>query len=145
MTTEDKARFLDAFPHLLDGLQAIDKALGREPQHDLTAAWSKILVVLRARKSRWKAPEQKQFRDIFTQKNPEAEPVIKDGTDDAYEPDPDLRDFENVPLKIDIEMNFDREVRSHISDAWMDRTKDRIDYEINFNRHFYKHTPSTWT
>ncbi|MEW6113156.1 MAG: class I SAM-dependent DNA methyltransferase, partial [Thermodesulfobacteriota bacterium] len=29
MTVEDKARFLDACPHLLDDLQAIDKALGR--------------------------------------------------------------------------------------------------------------------
>ena len=28
MTVEDKARFLDACPHLLDDVQAIDKALG---------------------------------------------------------------------------------------------------------------------
>jgi type I restriction enzyme M protein len=31
MTVEDKARFLDACPHLLDDVQAIDQALGREP------------------------------------------------------------------------------------------------------------------
>ena len=29
MTLEDKARFLDACPHLLDDVQVIDKALGR--------------------------------------------------------------------------------------------------------------------
>jgi len=32
---------------------------------------------------------------------------------------------------------FEREVRPHVPDAWMDRTKDKIGYEINFNRHFY--------
>jgi type I restriction enzyme M protein len=31
MTVEDKVRFLDACPHLLNDVQAIDKALGREP------------------------------------------------------------------------------------------------------------------
>lgn len=31
MTTEDKARFLDACPHLLDDVQAIEGALGHEP------------------------------------------------------------------------------------------------------------------
>ena len=34
MTLEDKARFLDACPHLLDDLQDIDRALGREPKSD---------------------------------------------------------------------------------------------------------------
>lgn len=140
MTPEDKARFLDAFPHLLDDLQEIDNALGREPRHDWTAVWSEIEDVLHTRKSRWKAPEQRLFRNVFTQKDPEAEPVIKNA-DDTYEPDADLRDFENVPLKEDIDAYFEREVRPHVSDAWMDRTKDKVGYEINFNRHFYKHTP----
>lgn len=55
------------------------------------------------------------------------------------EPDSELRDFECVPLKEDIDAYFDREVRPHVSDAWMDRSKDKVGYEINFNRHFYKH------
>ena len=42
MTVEDKARFLDACPHLLDDVQAIDKALGREPQRDWNAVWARI-------------------------------------------------------------------------------------------------------
>ena len=58
-----------------------------------------------------------------------------------YEPDADLRDFENVPLKDDIDTYFEREVRPHVPDAWMDRSKDKVGYEINFNRHFYKYTP----
>jgi len=141
MTVEDKAHFLDACPHLLDDVQAIDKALGREPQRDWNTVWSRIEDLLHDRKSRWKAPEQKLFRSVFTHSDPEAEPVVKGGHDKSYEPDTDLRDFENVPLKDDIAAYFEREVRPHVPDAWMDRTKDKVGYEINFNRHFYKYTP----
>jgi type I restriction enzyme M protein len=141
MTLEDKARFLDACPHLLDDVQAIDKKLGRQPQRDWNEVWSRIEDLLHSRKSRWKTPEQKLFRSVFTQKDPEAEPVAKGGRDEGYEPDADLRDFENVPLKEDIGAYFEREVRPHVPDAWMDRGKDKVGYEINFNRHFYKYTP----
>ena len=141
MTLEDKARFLDACPQLLDDVQAIDKALGREPQRDWNALWGRIEDLLHARKSRWKATEQKLFRSVFTQKDAEAEAVARGGRDEGYEPDADLRDFENVPLKGDINAYFQREVRPHVPDAWMDRAKDKVGYEINFNRHFYKYTP----
>jgi type I restriction enzyme M protein len=141
MTDEDQDRFLDACPHQQGDVQAIDKALGREPLRDWNAVWERIQNLLHERKSRWKAPEQKLFRSVFTHKDPEAGPVAKGGRDEGYEPDPDLRDFENVPLKDDIEAYFEREVRPHVPDAWMDRSKDKVGYEINFNRHFYKYTP----
>ena len=57
MTLDDKARFLDACPHLLDDVQAIDHELGREPQRDWNAMWSRIEELLHGRKSRWKATE----------------------------------------------------------------------------------------
>jgi type I restriction enzyme M protein len=141
MTTEDKARFLDACPHLLDDVQAIDKALGREPQSDWNVVWARVQDLLHERRSRWKQAEQRLFRNVFTEKEPEAEPVLKGGSDEGYEPDADLRDFENVPLKDDIDAYFEREVRPYVSDAWMDRAKDKVGYEINFNRVFYKYTP----
>ncbi len=141
MTVEDKARFLDACPHLLNDVQAIDKALGREPQLNWNKLWTRIEKILGERKSRWKATEQKLFRSVFTQKDHEAKPIAKSGRDDGYEPDADLRDFENVPLKEDIDAYFEREVRPHVPDAWMDRSKDKVGYEINFNRHFYQFTP----
>jgi type I restriction enzyme M protein len=141
MTLEDKARFLDGCPHLLDDVQAIDKALGRESQRDWNAVLSRIEGLLHERTSNWKKSEKSLFRSVFTQKDPEAVPVAKGGPEDEYEPDADLRDFENVPLKEDIEAYFEREVRPHVADAWMDRAKDKIGYEINFNRHFYKYTP----
>jgi type I restriction enzyme M protein len=57
------------------------------------------------------------------------------------EPDPDLRDTENVPLKEDIYEHFEREVKPHVPDAWIDETKTKIGYEIPFTRHFYKYQP----
>jgi len=68
------------------------------------------------------------------------EPAGKFAFRSPLEADPDLRDFENVPLKEDIDTYFEREVLSHIPDAWMDRTKDKIGYEINFNRQFYHYS-----
>ena len=111
MTLEDKARFLDACPHLLDDVQAIDKELGREPAYDWDVVWSRIQDVLHSRESRWKAPEQRLFRSVFTQKDRQAEPVGSRESHAGYESDADLRDFENVPLKGDIDAYFEREVR----------------------------------
>ncbi len=141
MTIEDKARFLDACPYLLDDIQAIDKVLGRKPKYNWNAEWESIANLLHERQARWKKAEQKLFREVFTQKDPHAEPVRKADRKGGYEPDTELRDFENVPLKDDIDAYFAREVRPHLPDAWMDRSKDKVGYEINFNRHFYKDTP----
>jgi type I restriction enzyme M protein len=55
------------------------------------------------------------------------------------EPDADLRDNENVPLKEDIHVYFEREVEPHVPDAWIDESKTKIGYEIPFTRHFYKY------
>jgi len=57
------------------------------------------------------------------------------------DPDPELRDYENVPLKEDINDYMTREVHPHVPDAWVDDNKTKIGYEINFNRYFYKYTP----
>ena len=141
MTLDGKARFLDACPHLLDDVQAIDRVLGRDPNNAWNTVWRRISALLQSRNSRWKAHEKKIFRSVFTQKDPNAEPVARLGRASGYEPDTALRDFEMVPLKDDIDVYFKHEVRPHVPDAWMDRSKDRVGYEINFNRHFYKYTP----
>lgn len=139
MTLEDKARFLDACPHLLDDVQAIDKEIGRDPMLDWNAVEQRIEKLVKARQSKWKAAEFKLFRSVFTTPDQAAKFVwISNGIPEA---DTSLRDFENVPLKEDIGAYFEREVRPHLPDAWMDRLKDKVGYEINFNRHFYKYTP----
>ena len=57
------------------------------------------------------------------------------------QPDPALRDTENVPLTEDVEAYFAREVLPHARDAWIDHEKTRVGYEIPFNRHFYVFEP----
>jgi type I restriction enzyme M protein len=57
------------------------------------------------------------------------------------EPDADLRDTENVPLKENIDEYFRREVLPHVPDAWVDHSKTKIGYEIPLNRHFYRYAP----
>lgn len=57
------------------------------------------------------------------------------------EPDPDLRDYENVPLKEDGHEYFEREVRPHLPKAWIDEKKTKTGYEISFTKYFYKYKP----
>ena len=141
MTIEDKARFLDAYPLRLDDVQAIDRELGREPRRDWNVVWATIRDLLRERGSRWRKHEKALFRHVFTHTNPEAEPVAASGRSEGHEADPKLRDFERVPLQDDIDAWFEREVKPHVPDAWMDRSRDRVGYEVSFNRHFYRYTP----
>jgi type I restriction enzyme M protein len=70
----------------------------------------------------------------------EAAEICRDA-DGNPEPDPDLRDTENVPLKEDVHEYFEREVKPHVPDAWIDEDKTRVGYEIPFTRHFYKYVP----
>lgn len=135
MTIDDKARFLDACPHLLDDIQTIDKTLDREHYLNWNEVDKQIKKILQKNGSRWKAPEKKLFREVFTQKDQEAAKVMLGK--DLFEPDTDLRDYENISVAEDIDAYFEREVLPHVPDAWMDRTKDKVGYEINFNRYFY--------
>lgn len=57
------------------------------------------------------------------------------------EPDPTLRDTENVPWGQDIHEYFDQEVRPFAPDAWIDTTKTKEGAEIPFTRHFYEYVP----
>ena len=141
MSTENKSRFLDACPHLLDDVQDIDKALGREPFLDWPATWRRIEQLLKQRQSHWKSAEQKLFRSVFTQRDAHAEPVPKGGRYEGFEADAELREFENVPLTQDVNQYFEREVKIHLPDAWVDRSKDRVGYELNINRYFFSFTP----
>lgn len=78
----------------------------------------------------------------------EAAEICRD-SEGQPEPDPDLRDHEYVPWGIDVFEYFEKEVRPHVPDAWIDESKrDEADgeigivgYEIPFNRHFYVYQP----
>jgi type I restriction enzyme M protein len=60
-----------------------------------------------------------------------------------YEPDPDLRDTEQIPLLEDggIEAFLRREVLPYAGDAWYVPDSVKIGYEISFTRYFYKPQP----
>ncbi|MGO9196845.1 MAG: N-6 DNA methylase [Acidimicrobiales bacterium] len=77
------------------------------------------------------------------------------------EPDPELRDNENVPLpatpvawaedpterlgsveyRTAVSDYMSAEVLPYFEDAWVDRSKTKIGYEIPLTRHFYKYVP----
>jgi len=93
------------------------------------------------------APIRKAILAALSERDETAE-ICRDA-EGQPEPDPELRDFEQVPLKEDIYTYFDREVRPHVPDAWINTAirdhKDgevgKVGYEINFNRYFYKYQP----
>ena len=60
-----------------------------------------------------------------------------------YEPDPDLRDTEQIPLLEDggIEAFLQREVLPYFPDAWYVESSVKTGYEISFTRFFYKPKP----
>ena len=60
---------------------------------------------------------------------------------DGPEPDPELRDTEDVPLKEDVAAYFEREVKPYVTEAWIDGSKTKIGYEIPFTRQFYEYVP----
>lgn len=52
--------------------------------------------------------------------------------------DVNLRETENIPLTEDIDVYFEREIRSYAPDAWIDKKKTKIGYEIPMTRYFYE-------
>ncbi|MFD9323985.1 N-6 DNA methylase [Streptomyces sp. NPDC060053] len=86
-------------------------------------------------------PFQKALRDVVGVRDPEGEEQYLKKGDPHPEPDPELRDNENVPLEEDIDAYMKREVLEHVPDAWVDHTKTKIGYEIPFTRQFYVYEP----
>ena len=64
------------------------------------------------------------------------EVLLKRGKKQA---DSSRRDTENVPLDVDIDVYFEKEVLPYNPDAWIDHTKDKIGYEIPFTKTFYEY------
>ena len=89
----------------------------------------------------------------------EAPPIL--GRTGEPEPDPELRDQENVPLpavrvgfeedptrrfsmieyRAAVNDHLEREIHPYVADAWIDHTKTKIGYEVPLTRHFYKYVP----
>ena len=103
------------------------------------------------------APVEKTLLDVLAVRDPDAEPVTDSRGN--IEPDPELRDNENVPLpsgpvtfeadpmerlasagyRTAIDAYVKAEILPYVPDAWIDHTKTKIGYEIPLTRHFYKY------
>ena len=105
------------------------------------------------------APVEKALLDVLAVREPDAEPVTDSRGN--IEPDPELRDNENVSLpsglvtfeadsadrlaspeyRAAIDAYMAAEVLPYVPDAWVDHAKTKIGYEIPLTRQFYKYTP----
>jgi hypothetical protein len=87
------------------------------------------------------APIKKAILSALSERNENAE-ICRD-KEGRPEPDPELRDTESVPLSESVEAFFEREVKPHVPDAWIDTSRRDpqdgevgiVGYEINFNRY----------
>jgi type I restriction enzyme M protein len=60
-----------------------------------------------------------------------------------YEPDPNLRDTEQVPLleKGGVDAFLERDVLPYAPDSWYDPANTKVGYEISFAREFFQPRP----
>ena len=104
-------------------------------------------------------PVETALLEILAVRDPEAGPVA-DAKGNIV-PDPDLRDYENVPLplkpttfeaetaerlasieyRVAVDDYLTNEILPYVPDAWIDHTKTKIGYEIPLTRHFHKYVP----
>ncbi|MCM3778807.1 type I restriction-modification system subunit M [Microbacterium hydrocarbonoxydans] len=85
------------------------------------------------------APQLKALIAGLSERDENA-PIVLDAKK-RPEPDPTLRDTENVPWNEDIHAYFAREVTPFAPDAWIDEAKTKDGCEIPFTRHFYQYVP----
>ena len=133
-----------------DGWQPIQRALKSmeaEVVHRNRDAFSKLLK--QALKQQGVVPaaaELKALLNALSERDPEADICMNKGQPEA---DSGLRDNENVPLGESVYAYFEREVKPHVPDAWIDESKRDaqdgevgiVGFEIPFNRHFYVFQP----
>jgi type I restriction enzyme M protein len=135
-----------------------EEAEGRKQQEEILNELKKLPVILFKDRSLFEvelnkldltmsAPIKKAILVALSERDETAE-ICRDRNGDP-EPDPDLRDTENVPLNEDIQTFFEREVIPHVPDVWInihvrdekDGEVGKVGYEINFNRYFYEYQP----
>jgi type I restriction enzyme M protein len=144
---------------LAEGLATL---VGSEPHFDFNAVQRQLKKWMKGQGLKATAVQLKALWAAFTETDEGAAPVVQ-GTPErvvqgtplttsleqgvvgvpctASEPDPNLRDTENVPLTETIEAYFAREVLPHVPDAWIDESKTVRGYEIPFTKYFYRYEP----
>ena len=126
--------------NLLGVVEILRKLFGEEVQWDFNLVKRDFEKALKGEGWNLKKRDLDLIYQIFTEKDERGEAVVLKRTkkEVIYQPDVELRDTENVPLKEDIEEYFEREVLPHVPDAWIDFDKVVRGYEISFTKYFYK-------
>ena len=132
---------------LQDAIRTLLRGLADAPVNDRNAFERLLDAAAKKADVKLPAPVRKAILTALSERD-ETAAICRD-TDGHPEPDPDLRDTESVPLAESIETFFEREVKPHVPDAWIDTSKRDpkdgevgvVGYEINFNRYFYRYTP----
>ena len=148
---------------LLEIANLLREALGGDLFEDHNVFLAEVKATLKVKDIKVNATELKLIVNAVSWREESAPPVIKKihkagkATPDPfhglyefeidgkacvveYDPDGDLRDFEQVPLLEDggIEAFIRREVLPYTPDAWVVEKDTKIGYEVSFTRHFYE-------
>jgi type I restriction enzyme M protein len=145
---------------------AVNGVMGEGPHKDANQWLALAERVAKGQGLRWTAKKAKLLLSHLGERNDKGSPLIakvfKPGKQAAdplkgffaveleegervvqYEPDPELRDSEQVPLLEEggIEAFVKREVLPYANDAWYEPGSLKIGYEVSFTRYFYKPKP----
>lgn len=142
----DEARIAESEyqEEFLPVLKSLQKEFGSEVNKAFNFLAKVFDAHLKEEGIKWSAKQRKAFLDAITWADESAEPVIRNKEKEDttwFEPDANLRDTENVPLKESIQEYFEKEVIPHVPDAWIDHDKTVKGYEIAFTKVFYKYQP----
>jgi len=128
---------------LIEALQTMDASVLHRNREQFSKLLKKTLTAHDVFPS---TPELKAILNALSERDPEADICMVKGQPEA---DAGLRDNENVPLGESVYEYFEREVKPHVPDAWIDESKRDaqdgevgvVGFEIPFNRHFYVFQP----
>ncbi len=151
---------------MADLIDLLAGKLGPGPHRDLNVLMDSLSEDAKQRGVKLTAKRKKLLRDSLAERSEEAERVVTKrhklakaepsplcGLYEAtiagkrcvveYEPDPKLRDTEQVPLLEEggVDAFMKREVLPYAEDAWYVPASIKIGYEISFTRYFYKPKP----
>jgi type I restriction enzyme M protein len=141
--TEERLSAMEDTDYYLPVLKALEKQFGTAVQNDFNQLLSGLDTQLKKLSLKWKPKEKKTFLDALSWRDEEAKPVIKkqDKDEVIYEADPELRDYESVPVKQNVQEYFEKEVWPFVPDAWIDHSKTVKGYEVSFTKIFYRYQP----
>jgi type I restriction enzyme M protein len=129
---------------LMNHAKTLAETFGDKLFDDFNVFEEKFDKELKKQNIKLAAKDKKDLLGAVSWTDPKATAVIKKKNKDdsiEYISDPALKDYENIPLKEDIQIFFEREVIPFADDAWWNKDETKIGYEINFNKHFYQYSP----